>query len=133
MPIYRTEHIGGLPVCTKCDHPSHMIGNTMKHTFAVVVCSYLVITSMGCTMCFTPYDDHYNAFGGIIERQDPNHGRAGSILSDPTLSYAESGDLTHEAAEADLYPPDGQQPGLEAIAPPLPQPPTEQDENPEAG
>lgn len=37
----------------------------------------------GCSMCCGPYDYHYPAFPGIVERADPVYGRVGSIFSDP--------------------------------------------------
>ena len=70
----------------------------------------------GCAMCFTPYDDHYNAFGGVVERHDRVHGRVGSILSDPDLQYT-GGNVTEEGTEADLYRLESDQPYLESIEP----------------
>ena len=37
----------------------------------------------GCSSCCGPYDYHYPAFPGIVQRSDPVYGRVGSIFSDP--------------------------------------------------
>ncbi len=68
-------------------------------------------------MCYTPYDDDYNAFGGIVERQDRLHGRVGSILSDPSVQYIDSDTTGDSATEADLYRLELNQPYLEPIEP----------------
>ncbi len=57
----------------------------------------------GCTMCHTPFDDTYAAYGGVRERQDRMHGRVGSILSDPAMQMAEPGAMNDTATEEDLY------------------------------
>lgn len=105
----------------------------MKHVLALILCFSGVITSAGCTMCFTPYDDHYNGYGGVVERQNRVRGRVGSILSDPSLQYADSGNVNQEPTEADLYPLEQQQPNLESIAPPLPEELGELEGVPEGG
>lgn len=76
-------------------------------------------------MCSTPYDDHYNAFGGLVERQDRVGGRVGSILSDPALQYPDSEGVLDGATEQDLYPMEMEQPQTESADPALPPPETE--------
>lgn len=55
-------------------------------------------------MCCGPYDYHYPVFGGRIQRADPEHGRVGSIFSDPNL--AGSG----PAADSNLVQPESRPP-----------------------
>lgn len=43
----------------------------------------VAVTVCGCSMCCGPFDYHYPAFPGIVERADPVYGRVGSIFSDP--------------------------------------------------
>lgn len=42
----------------------------------------LVIASsfVGCSVCCTPYDDAYPAYGGKWQREDRYHGRVGSAF-----------------------------------------------------
>ena len=87
----------------------------MKRLLETVLCLCLAAPSAGCTLCFTPYDDHYNAYGGIAERQDPLHGRLGSILSDPSVQYQEG--VGEAAVENDLYRLETDEPYLESIEP----------------
>ena len=89
----------------------------MKRLLGLMLCLGLATASTGCAMCFTPYDDHYNAFGGIVERQDRVHGRVGSILSDPMVPSLQEGGAGDAATEADLYHLDTDQPYLESIEP----------------
>ncbi|MFO7905011.1 MAG: hypothetical protein R6U98_20265 [Pirellulaceae bacterium] len=76
----------------------------LKRLLSFVLGLGLVTALTGCAMCFTPYDDDYNAYGGIVERQDRGRGRVGSILSDPSLQYTEATGMADEATEEDLYP-----------------------------
>ena len=89
----------------------------MRRLLAALLYLGLLSSLSGCALCFTPYDDHYNAYGGVAERQDPVHGRVGSILSDPSLQYGGGPNMADEAAEADLYRLESAQPYLEAIEP----------------
>lgn len=54
----------------------------MRCALAVVGCLALLATT-GCSMCASPYDCSYAAYGGRIQRVDRVHGRVGSIL-DPS-------------------------------------------------
>jgi len=42
-----------------------------------VVC--LLSSTSGCAVCCNPHDCKYPAYGGVIERLDPVHGRVGSL------------------------------------------------------
>jgi hypothetical protein len=43
------------------------------------VCGYLMLLGcVGCTMCASPFDCQYVAYGGVRERTDMIHGRVGS-------------------------------------------------------
>jgi hypothetical protein len=86
----------------------------LKRLLAPLLCVCLAVASSGCAMCYTPYDDHYNAFGGVAERQDRVHGRVGSILSDPSFQYSDGG-MGEAATEADLYRLESDEPHLESI------------------
>ncbi len=90
---------------------------TMKRLLGTLLCLFLAAASTGCAMCFTPYDDDYNAFGGIVERQDRLQGRVGSILSDPSMQYVSESSMSDAATEADLYHLESDQPYLESIEP----------------
>lgn len=41
----------------------------------------------GCAMCCGTYDEAYNGYGGLYEREDLFHGRVGSPFSDPSAAY----------------------------------------------
>lgn len=101
----------------------------MLQRFLLSVLGLSLVTALtGCAMCFTPHDDDYNAYGGLVERQDRRRGRVGSILSDPSLQHVEATGMVDEATEEDLYPADLEQPRIEPPrAQPLP-PPRPEDE-----
>ena len=42
-------------------------------------------SSLGCSICPSPYDYDYGAYGTKTPRTDMRHGRVGSVLSDPAL------------------------------------------------
>lgn len=42
-----------------------------------------VVSFSGCSACCGPFDYHYPAYPGIVQRADPEYGRVGSIFSDP--------------------------------------------------
>lgn len=90
---------------------------TMTRLLATLSLLCLAVSSTGCALCYTPYDDHYNAFGGVVERQDRVHGRVGSILSDPAFQYFGPSPGSDMATEADLYHLESQEPYLEPIEP----------------
>ena len=99
----------------------------LRQSFTLIWGLCVICTLTGCTLCFTPYDDHYNAFGGLVERQDRVHGRVGSILSDPALQYTDTASISDEATQEDLYPPDmpspqPEMPSAEPLPPPKPEP-----------
>ncbi len=85
----------------------------MKRLFKTLVCLSLAASFTGCTLCYTPYDDHYNAFGGVVERHDRQHGRVGSVLSDPSAQFTDS--AGEAATEDDLYRLESDQLHLEPI------------------
>jgi len=89
----------------------------MKRLLATLCLLGLTAASTGCALCYTPYDDHYNAFGGVAERQDRVNGRVGSILSDPSVQYFGPSEMGDAATEADLYRLESDEPYLEAIEP----------------
>ena len=55
----------------------------MKNQIAFLIAALFCFLSTGCSMCCGPYDYDYPNFGGKHQRQDRQHGRVGSILSDP--------------------------------------------------
>ncbi|MGM0485130.1 MAG: hypothetical protein ACQESR_00005 [Planctomycetota bacterium] len=115
----------------------------LKRLLSFVLGLGLVTALTGCAMCFTPYDDDYNAYGGIVERQDRGRGRVGSILSDPSLQYTEATGMVDEATEEDLYPmeedrypmemeqPRIEPPSDEPLPPPKPEPESRAEAGPE--
>lgn len=92
---------------------SDWVKDMLKQFLSFVLGLCLVTALTGCTMCFTPYDDHYNAYGGVVERQDRVRGRVGSILSDPSLQYTEGTGMFDEGTQEDLYPMEMEQPRIE--------------------
>ncbi|MDA7950411.1 MAG: hypothetical protein MPJ24_02900 [Pirellulaceae bacterium] len=42
----------------------------------------ILVSSSGCAMCCSPYDDAYSAYGGSVERGDLYYGRVNSHFSD---------------------------------------------------
>ena len=115
MPIQVAERLARALDKYILTHQARTVG-TMKRLLGTLMCLCLATASTGCAMCFTPYDDHYNAFGGIADRQDRVHGRAGSILSDPGVQYIQE-EGVDAATEADLYHLETDQPYLESIEP----------------
>lgn len=101
----------------------------MLQRFLLSVLGLFLVTALtGCAMCFTPHDDDYNAYGGLVERQDRRRGRVGSILSDPSLQYVEATGMVDGATEEDLYPTELEQPRIEPPrAQPLPPPQPERE------
>ncbi len=47
----------------------------------IAACGILVVSSSGCSMCATPFDETYSAYGGVWERTDPYYGRVGSAFT----------------------------------------------------
>jgi hypothetical protein len=41
----------------------------------------IVLSLSGCTICQSPFDDHYAAYGGVVERTDRAQGRVNSAFS----------------------------------------------------
>jgi hypothetical protein len=46
----------------------------------------LLGASLGCSICASPFDQDYIAYGSRTPRQDMRHGRVGSPFSDPALN-----------------------------------------------
>ena len=53
-----------------------------------------IVSSTGCSVCCTPFDYAYPAYGGKWERTDRFHGRVGSAF-DPAgpIPYSDEGDI----------------------------------------
>lgn len=47
---------------------------------AVVLGVMVVVAASGCSVCCTPFDDAYPAYGGKWERTNRFHGRVGSAF-----------------------------------------------------
>ena len=60
----------------------------MKNQIAFLIAALFCFLSTGCSMCCGPHDYDYPDFGGKHPRQDRQHGRVGSILSDPLAPRA---------------------------------------------
>ena len=46
----------------------------------------ILIGTVGCSICCGPDDYNYGAYGGLHPRSDMQHGRVGSVFSDPSGS-----------------------------------------------
>lgn len=66
---------------------------------SLLILSVLLVVATGCSMCCGPFDYDYPAFGGKHPRAVRNHGRVGSILSDPLTS------ITGESSDSNLAAP----------------------------
>jgi len=66
----------------------------------------LVCSSSGCTMCCSPDDWNYGAYGGRWQRHDPSHGRVSSAFAE--AGYDSLGDVIDAAItpEPELLPGD---------------------------
>jgi len=51
-----------------------------RRWMALTFVALTTATLAGCTMCQCP-DDSYGYYGGLYQRTDPVHGRAGSIIT----------------------------------------------------
>ncbi len=56
-----------------------------KH-FLWLVASLIIAGTFGCSICCGPDDYNYGAYGGLHTRSDMQHGRVGSVFSDPNGS-----------------------------------------------
>ena len=72
----------------------------MKNQIAFIIAALFCFLSTGCSMCCGPYDYDYPDFGGKHQRQDRQHGRVGSILSDPLAPR-----VGGASADSNLLPP----------------------------
>lgn len=54
----------------------------------LLVVGLLLFPGVGCTICASPHDREYAAFGGRLPRTDMCHGRVNSIFSDPGVGTA---------------------------------------------
>lgn len=52
----------------------------------MAIAALLGLASTGCSICPSPYDMDYSAFGTATPRADMRCGRVGSIFSDPNAS-----------------------------------------------
>lgn len=51
----------------------------------------------GCSICPSPYDYDYGAYGTKTPRSDMRHGRVGSLFSDPRYVGSEQGGSPHNS------------------------------------
>ena len=72
----------------------------MKNQITFLIAALFCFLSTGCSMCCGPHDYDYPDFGGKHERVDRQHGRVGSILSDPLAPRAGGA-----SADSNLLPP----------------------------
>ena len=59
-----------------------------------------IVSSTGCSICCTPFDYAYPAYGGKWERTDRFHGRVGSAFDPAGPIPAEDGDAIQEPTPA---------------------------------
>lgn len=76
----------------------------MLRLLAVFSCLSLV-SSFGCSMCASPHDCKFAAYGGLRERADQVHGRVGSILDPANELPGTPKQLANEPTLADLIEP----------------------------
>jgi hypothetical protein len=77
---------------------------------ALVIC---LVPAAGCTICQSPEDRAYAAFGGVWERHDPESGRVGSAFEpaegmvitrgQSTTRILESDDLEMDDEDGEFY------------------------------
>lgn len=70
----------------------------MQRFSAILIFTFPLFATVGCSMCCGPDDFNYPTYGGIHQRADPAWGRVGSIFSDP---YASASGLS---ADSNLEP-----------------------------
>jgi hypothetical protein len=58
----------------------------------------LVSSSLGCTLCCSPDDRNYGAYGGRWQRHDPEYGRVSSVFAE--AGYDSLGDSPDGATPA---------------------------------
>lgn len=63
----------------------------MKLIKRILLIALLPLVATGCSMCCGPYDYDYSTFGGLHQRVDPQHGRVGSVFSDPMAGFNGAG------------------------------------------
>ena len=75
----------------------------MARHFSWLTVLLFSVGSIGCSICCGPDDYNYGTYGGIHPRADMQHGRVGSVFSDPSGSamkltpygeVSEAGDIT---------------------------------------
>jgi len=77
----------------------------MRQLLAVCGCLTL-LGCWGCSMCASPYDCQYAAYGGLRERTDMVHGRVGSVFDPaPEINHAAATRQSPQPTPADE--PDG--------------------------
>ncbi len=52
-------------------------------SLAIAALPTLVLFASGCSLCCNPLVDNYTTFGSRTPRTDMQHGRVGSVFSDP--------------------------------------------------
>lgn len=76
----------------------------MKNMAYICFLLSLATAASGCSMCASPYDYAYPAYGGKWERADRFHGRVGSAFSPaevPPGEYVEGGYADGEYVEGE--------------------------------
>lgn len=53
----------------------------------------------GCSICASPDDEAYPAYGGIVQRQDPYHGRVGSAFGSGVAAVSHEGEFSEEIGD----------------------------------
>lgn len=64
-----------------------------------------LISTLGCSMCASPHDCKFAAYGGLRERADQVHGRVGSILDPANELPSQPKKIADEPTLADLIQP----------------------------
>ena len=77
----------------------------------------MAAVSSGCALCCSPFDHNYAAYGTRVNRVDQQHGRVGSIFSDPSVTPAsgvvleETPVIESEPSEYEELPAEGEDAG----------------------
>ena len=82
---------------------------------AILLAILTLGSASGCALCCSPYDDDYVMYGSVTPRLDQQHGRSGSIFSDPAAGSPAVSDV---ASETILYEARGVEESYESSASP---------------